>query len=64
MNEVLEFAKVFNDSKWAIKSYLKLLKMFKNEEDDTTGVEAKVRLIVVVCAIAWDKAFFVSTNKL
>ena len=53
LNEVLEFAKACNDSKWAVKSSSKLLKMFKNGEDDTLGVEAKVKVIVTAGTIAW-----------
>ena len=47
-----------NQSGQAVKSSSKLLKMFKNIEDDTLGVEVKVKVIVVADATAWDGDFF------
>ena len=38
LNKVLEFSKARNKSKWSVKSYSEILKMFKNGKDDTLGV--------------------------
>ena len=58
LNEVIESTKAFKDSKQAVNISSKLLKMFKNSEDDTLVVEEKVKVLFAAGALAQDGDLF------